>query len=256
MNKLFATWQRINTMIQRLALVTGGTTGIGSAICRALKSAGYEVVANYLVGEEAAKKFEQENDIRTYQWNVTDFDECVKGVEKITTDFGTNIHILINNAGITRDGMLHKMTAENWNNVITTNLTSCFNMCRAVINPMRENNFGRIVSISSVNGQLGQAGQTNYSASKAGIIGLTKALARESAAKNITVNAVAPGYTDTNMVAKMPPPILEAMIAQMPIGRLMQPEEIARAVLFLVADESSNITGETFSINGGQYMAS
>lgn len=243
-------------MTQKLALVTGGTTGIGAAICKALKAAGYDVAANYVVEGEAAKAFEQETGVTTYQWDVTDFDQCVKGAAKIAADFSTNIHILVNNAGITRDGMLHKMTAENWNAVITTNLSSCFNMCRAVINPMRENNFGRIVSISSVNGQLGQMGQTNYSASKAGIIGFTKALARESAAKGITVNAVAPGYTDTAMVKKMPPPILEAMIAQIPVGRLMEPEEIARAVVFLVADESSNITGETFAINGGQYMAS
>jgi acetoacetyl-CoA reductase len=243
-------------MPQKLALVTGGTTGIGAAICNALKAAGYDVAANYLIGEEAAKKFEQQSGVRTFQWDVTDFDQCTKGVEKVVAGFGKNIHILINNAGITRDGMLHKMTAENWQAVITTNLTSCFNMCRAVINPMREDHFGRIVSISSVNGQLGQIGQTNYSASKAAIIGFTKALARESAAKGITVNAVAPGYTDTEMVTKMPPPVLEAMIAQIPIGRLMKPEEIARAVLFLVADEASNITGETFSVNGGQYMAS
>ena len=162
----------------------------------------------------------------------------------------------VDESGHTGVNLLHKMSAENWNAVITTNLTSCFNMCRAVINPMRENNFGRIVSISSVNGQLGQIGQTNYSASKAGIIGFTKALARESAAKGITVNAVAPGYTDTDMVKNMPEAVLGAMIAQMPVGRLMEPEEIARAVVFLVADASSNITGETFSINGGQYMSS
>jgi acetoacetyl-CoA reductase len=256
MNKALATWQRIKTMSKKLGLVTGGTTGIGAAICKALKTAGYDVAANYLVGEEAAKKFAIETGVSIYAWDVTDYDQCMKGVEKITADFGTNIHILINNAGITRDGMLHKMSAENWNAVITTNLTSCFNMCRAVINPMRENNFGRIVSISSVNGQLGQIGQTNYSASKAGIIGFTKALARESAAKGITVNAVAPGYTDTDMVKNMPEAVLGAMIAQMPVGRLMEPEEIARAVVFLVADASSNITGETFSINGGQYMSS
>lgn len=243
-------------MSPRLALITGGTTGIGAAICRALKSAGYDVASNFVANTGTAKAFEQETGIKTYQWDVSDFDQCVKGVEKIAADFGTYIHILVNNAGITRDGMLHKMTLENWNAVITTNLSSCFNMCRAVINPMRENNFGRIVSISSVNGQLGQIGQTNYSASKAGIIGLTKALARESATKGITVNAVAPGYTDTAMVKNMPENILKAMIAQIPVGRLMQPEEIARAVLFLVADESSNITGETFPINGGQYMAS
>jgi acetoacetyl-CoA reductase len=243
-------------MTKKLALVTGGTTGIGAAICMALKVEGYDVAANYLVEDEVAKKFEHDTGIKTYQWDVTNFEQCESGVEKIAADFKTNIHILINNAGITRDGMLHKMIPENWNCVITTNLTSCFNMCRAVINPMRENNFGRIVSISSVNGQLGQIGQTNYSASKAGIIGFTKALARESASKGITVNAVAPGYTDTDMVKKMPAKILEKMVAQMPVGRLMEPEEIARTVLFLVADESSNITGETFSINGGQYMSS
>lgn len=256
MSKQFATEQRIKKMNKKLALVTGGTTGIGAAICIALKAAGYDVVANYFAGGDVAKEFENQTGIKTYQWDVTNFEQCQAGVEKICTDFGRNIEILVNNAGITRDGMLHKMTPEDWNAVITTNLSSCFNMCRAVINPMRENNFGRIVSISSVNGQLGQVGQTNYSASKAGIIGFTKALARENAAKGITVNSIAPGYTDTAMVKKMPENVLQAMIAQMPIGRLMQPEEIARAVMFLVADESSNITGETFSINGGQYMAS
>jgi len=243
-------------MAKRLALVTGGTTGIGAAICKALRAAGYDVAANYIVHDDEANVFAKETGAKVYKWDVTDFAACAKGVEKIAADFGTNVEILVNNAGITRDGMLHKMTPENWNEVITTNLTSCFNMCRAVINPMREKGFGRIVCISSVNGQLGQAGQTNYCASKTGIIGFTKALARESASKGITVNAIAPGYTDTEMVKTMPPEVLKTMIAQIPMGRLMKPEEIARAVVFLAADESVCITGETFPINGGQYMES
>ena len=243
-------------MTKRLALVTGGTTGIGAAICKALKAEGYDVVANYIVHDDEAKAFEKETSAKVYKWDVTDFAACAKSIEKITADFGSNVEILVNNAGITRDGMMHKMTAEHWNEVITTNLTSCFNMCRAVINPMREKNFGRIVCISSVNGQLGQVGQTNYCASKTGIIGFTKALARESASKGITVNAIAPGYTDTDMVKAMPADALKAMIAQIPIGRLMKPEEIARAVVFLVTDESICITGETFPINGGQFMES
>jgi len=243
-------------MAKRLALVTGGTTGIGAAICKALKGAGYDVAANYIVHDDEAKAFEKETGAKVYKWDVTDFEGCAKGVDKISADFGTNVEILVNNAGITRDGMLHKMTPENWNAVITTNLTSCFNMCRAVINPMRDKKYGRIICISSVNGQLGQAGQTNYCASKTGIIGFTKALARENASKGITVNAIAPGYTDTSMVESMPSDVLKAMIAQIPIGRLMKPEEIARAVVFFVAEESSCITGETFPINGGQYMES
>jgi acetoacetyl-CoA reductase len=240
----------------RLALVTGGTRGIGAAICKALKTAGYDVVANYIANEEEAKTFEKNVGAKVYKWDVSDFEQCAKGVEKICTDSGRNVEILVNNAGITRDGMMHKMTPEHWNAVITINLTSCFNMCRAVINPMREKKFGRIVCISSVNAQLGQVGQTNYCASKTGIIGFIKALARESASKGITVNAVAPGYTDTAMVQAMPPDVLKAMITQIPMGRLMKPEEIARAVVFLVADESICITGETFPINGGQYMES
>jgi acetoacetyl-CoA reductase len=243
-------------MAKKLALVTGGTTGIGAAICKALKAAGYDVAANFIVNEAQAKKFGQDNELKVYQWDITDFAKCAEGVKKICADFGTTVDILVNNAGITRDGMMHKMTPENWNAVITTNLTSCFNMARNVINDMREKKFGRIVSISSVNGQLGQIGQTNYSASKTGIIGFTKALARESATKGITVNAIAPGYTETEMIKTMPEDVLKSMIAQIPVGRLMKPEEIARAVVFLVADESSCITGETFPINGGQYMES
>ncbi len=243
-------------MAHKFAFVTGGTTGIGAAICKSLQAAGYTVAANCLSHNDEAKAFAHETGINIYPFDVRDFAACAQGVETITSALGGTIQILVNNAGITRDGMLHKMEPQNWNDVITTNLTSCFNMCRAVINPMRTQHFGRIVSISSVNAQLGQAGQTNYSASKAGIIGFTKALARESAAHGITVNAVAPGYTDTDMVKAMPPTLVQAMIAQMPLGRLMTPAEIARAVVFLVADESANITGETFSINGGQYMSS
>ena len=243
-------------MTKRLALVTGGTSGIGAEICKALKGAGYDVVANFVADEDGANVFAEENSVEVYQWDVSDYDECVKGVEKICKDFGRNIDILVNNAGITRDGMLHKMSPENWSKVLHVNLDSCFNMARCVINAMREKEFGRIVSISSVNGQLGQAGQTNYCASKAGIIGFTKALARESAAKGITVNAIAPGYTETKMVKDMPADVLKTMISQIPLGRLMKPEEIARAVLFLVADESACITGETLPVNGGQYMES
>jgi acetoacetyl-CoA reductase len=241
-------------MTKRLALVTGGTTGIGASICKALINAGYDVAANYIANEDRAKAFAKEPGVSVYQWDVSDFEQCAKGVAKVCADFGANVEILVNNAGITRDGMMHKMTPENWNAVITTNLTSCFNMSHAVIEAMREKAFGRIINISSVNGQRGQIGQTNYSASKAGIIGFTKALARESASKTITVNAVAPGYTDTTMVKAMPDKALEAMIAQIPVGRLAQPQEIARAVVFLAADESSFITGETLSINGGHTM--
>jgi acetoacetyl-CoA reductase len=189
-----------------------------------------------------------------FRSDITDFDACVQGVAKICIDFGKNIEILVNNAGITHDGMMHKMPAEYWNDVIITNLTSCFNVTHAVINKMRKKGFGRIVSISSVNAQLGQVGQTNYCAAKAGIIGFTKALARESASKGITVNAIAPGYTDTSMVQAMPKSILDGMIAQVPMGRLAHPSEIARAVVWVASDDAGFVTGQTLNINGGLYM--
>lgn len=241
-------------MKKRLALVTGGTTGIGAAICKALKAAGYDVAANYIDNEDKAKAFAQEIGASVYQWDVSDFEQCAKGVAKVCEDFGTNVDILVNNAGITRDKMMHKMTREDWDSVISVDLGACFNMSHAVIGAMRDKGFGRIVNISSINAQLGQIGQTNYSAAKAGVIGFTKSLARESATKGITVNSVAPGYTDTTMVKNMPDKVLKAMISQVPMNRLAQPEEIARAVVFLAADESGFITGETLSINGGHYM--
>lgn len=241
-------------MTDRLALVTGGTTGIGAAICKDLKEAGYRVAANYVSNDEAAKKFEQETGVKTYKWDVTSPEDCTKGVENICSDFGSTVEILVNNAGIIKDGMMHKMTIENWDRVIITDLSSGFYLSRVVINAMREKGFGRIVNISSVNAQLGQIGQTNYSAAKAGILGFTKALARESASKGITVNAVAPGYTDTDMLKDVPVDVLKSLIAQIPVRRLVRPEEIAHAVVFLVSDKSGSITGETLSVNGGYHM--
>jgi len=238
----------------RIALITGGTRGIGESISVAFKKAGYKVAANYAHNHEAAQKFNKRTKIPIYSWNVADFGECVKGAEKVAEDLGGPIEILINNAGITRDSMLHKMDADAWDAVIKTNLYSCFNMSRAVVGAMRERGFGRIINISSINAITGQMGQTNYSAAKAGVLGFTKALARENAAKGITVNSVAPGYIDTDMVKAVPEAALRSIIAQIPVGRLGKPEEVAHCALFLAAEESSFITGETLSVNGGHHM--
>jgi len=238
----------------RVALVTGGTRGIGHAISIALRDAGYSVAANYGGNDEAANAFRQETGIPVYKFDVGDFDAVAEGIKKIEADLGP-IDVLVNNAGITRDGTLHKMKPENWNDVIATNLTSAFNCTRNVIDGMRSRNFGRIVNISSINGQKGQIGQANYAAAKAGLIGFTKSIAQENARKGITVNAICPGYIGTDMVRKVPENVLEQIVAQIPVGRLGEPEEIARCVVFLAADDAGFITGETLSANGGQYMA-
>jgi acetoacetyl-CoA reductase len=240
-------------MSQRVALVTGGTRGIGKAIAIALKNAGRKVAANYNGNDEAAKAFTAETGIPHYKFDVADFAAVAAAVDKITKELGP-IDILVNNAGITRDGTLHKMDRDNWDAVITTNLGSCFNTSRAVIDGMRARSFGRIVNVGSINGQMGQYGQVNYAAAKSGIHGFTKALAQEGAGKGITVNAIAPGYVDTDMVRAVPPPVLEKIIAKIPMGRLGRAEDIARGVLFLTADDADFITGSTLSINGGQHM--
>ena len=236
-----------------VAIVTGGTRGIGEAIATALKDAGHKVAANYAGNDEAAKAFTERTGIPTYKFDVSDFDACQKGVRQIEQDLGF-ITILVNNAGITRDGTLHKMDYERWNQVIQTNLSSCFNMCRAVIEGMRERKFGRIVNIGSINGQAGQYGQVNYAAAKSGIHGFTKALAQEGARQGITVNAIAPGYIATDMVRAVPEAVLEKIVATIPVGRLGEASEIARGVLFLASDDAGFITGATISINGGQHM--
>jgi acetoacetyl-CoA reductase len=237
----------------RLALVTGGTRGIGAAISLRLKQAGYNVVANYGGNDEAAAAFKAEHGIPVYKFDVADFDACAAAVEQISRDFGP-IEILVNNAGITRDSTIHKMSKEAWHAVIDTNLSSCFNLCHAVIDKMRANNFGRIVNIGSINGQAGQYGQVNYAAAKSGIHGFTKALALEGAKNGITVNAIAPGYIATDMVRAVPEKVLEKIVAKIPVGRLGEADEIARGVEFLVSDESGFITGSTLSMNGGQHM--
>jgi acetoacetyl-CoA reductase len=239
----------------RVALVTGGTRGIGRACSEALKAAGFKVAASYAGNDAAAEKFKTETGIAVFKFDAGSFKACQEAVKKIEAEVGP-VDVLVNNAGITRDAVLHRMTEEQWTQVIDTNLTSVFNMTRAVIEGMRNRSFGRIISISSVNGQKGQFGQANYSAAKAGLIGFTKAVAQENAAKGITVNAVAPGYIGTEMVMAVPEDVLKSKILpQIPVGRLGKPEEIARCVAFLASDESAFITGSTLSANGGQYMA-
>ena len=237
----------------RVAVVTGGTRGIGEAISIGLKNAGYKVAAIYGGNDAAAQSFNQKTGIGVYKADVGNFKQVQEAIAKIVKDLGP-VEIVVNNAGITRDGTLHKMTPEQWEEVIHTNLSSCFNLCRSVIDSMRERSFGRIVNIGSINGQAGQYGQVNYAAAKSGIHGFTKALAQEGAAKGITVNAIAPGYIDTDMVRAVPPAVLEKIIAKVPVGRLGKAEEIARGVLFLVSDDAGFITGSTLSANGGQYM--
>ncbi|GKY86214.1 beta-ketoacyl-ACP reductase [Sinisalibacter aestuarii] len=238
----------------RVALVTGGTRGIGAAISKALKEAGYNVAANYAGNDEAAAKFTEETGIATYKWSVADYDACAEGIARVEADLGP-VDVLVNNAGITRDAPFHKMTREQWAQVMDTNLSGIFNMTHPLWNGMRERKFGRVINISSINGQKGQFGQVNYSAAKAGDIGFTKALAQEGARAGITVNAIAPGYIGTEMVMAVPEKVREAIISTIPVGRLGEPEEIARAVVFLASDEAGFVTGSTMTVNGGQYLA-
>jgi acetoacetyl-CoA reductase len=238
----------------RVAVVTGGTRGIGAAISKALHAAGYKVAAVYAGNDEAAGRFNADTGIAVYKWNVASYDACVDGVSKVAADLGP-VDVLVNNAGITRDSMFHKMKPEQWLDVINTNLVSLFNMCRPVIEGMRQRKFGRIINISSINGQKGQMGQANYSAAKAGELGFTKALAQENARAGVTVNAICPGYINTEMVQAVPKEVLEKSILPLiPVSRLGEPEEIARCVVFLAADDSGFITGSTLSANGGQIM--
>jgi acetoacetyl-CoA reductase len=238
----------------RVALVTGGSRGIGAAISVALKNAGHNVAANYAGNDEAAHKFREATGIPVFKWSVADYDACAAGIKQVEAEVGP-VDILVNNAGITRDAMFHKMTRQQWEEVISTNLTGVFNMTHPVWPGMRDRKWGRIVNISSVNGQKGQAGQVNYSAAKAGDLGLTKALAQEGARAGITVNVITPGYIGTEMVRAIDPKILsERIVPQIPVGRLGEPEEIARCVVFLVSEDAGFITGSTITANGGQYM--
>ena len=239
----------------RVALVTGGTRGIGGAISKALKAAGYNVAASYAGNDAAAETFKAETGIPVYKWDVASFEACADGIKQVEAGLGP-VEVLVNNAGITRDTAFHKMTFEQWSAVINTNLGSLFNMTRPLIEGMRARKFGRIVNISSINGQKGQFGQVNYSAAKAGEIGFTKALALENAKTGITVNAICPGYINTEMVQAVPKDVIEkSILPQIPVTRLGEPEEIARAVVFLAADDAGFITGSTLSVNGGQYLA-
>jgi acetoacetyl-CoA reductase len=237
----------------RVALVTGGTRGIGAAISKALKGAGYNVAANYGGNDDAAKAFTKETKIPAFKWDVGDYLACEQGIVNVQNEVGP-IEILVNNAGISRDAMLQKLTHEQWEQVIRTNLDSLFNMTRPIINAMREKGFGRIVNISSINGQKGQLGLANYCSAKAGVIGFTRALALESARKGITVNAIAPGYVRTELLANVSEEVMKSIVAQIPVGRLGEADEVARCVLFLAADEAGWITGSTLTINGGAFM--
>jgi acetoacetyl-CoA reductase len=238
----------------RVAVVTGGTRGIGAAISKALKAAGYKVAASYAGNDEAANKFKAETGINVYKWDVSNYDACVEGLKKVEADLGP-VEVLVNNAGITKDAPFHRMTPDQWYAVINTNLNSLFNMTRPLWEGMRARKFGRVINISSINGQKGQFGQANYSAAKAGDIGFTKALALEGARAGITVNAITPGYINTEMVQAVPKDVLEKNILPLiPIGRLGEPEEIARCVVFLASDDAGLITGSTLSANGGQIM--
>ena len=238
----------------RTALVTGGSRGIGAAISVALKEAGYNVAANYAGNDEAAAKFTAETGIKTYKWSVADYDACASGIAKVEAELGP-IDVLVNSAGITRDAPFHKMSREQWNDVINTNLNGVFNMTHPVWPGMRERKFGRVITISSINGQKGQFGQANYSASKAGDLGFTRALAQEGARFGVTVNAICPGYIATDMVMAVPEKVRESIIAQIPVGRLGEAAEIARCVVFLASDDAGFITGSTISANGGQFFS-
>lgn len=237
----------------RIAIVTGGTRGIGKAICDRLKRQGHTVIANYGGNDEAAQAFSKETGIAVAKWDVGDHQACLYGCAAIEAEHGP-VDIVINNAGITRDGTLHRMSFDDWNDVMRVNLGGCFNMAKACFPGMRERGWGRIVNIGSINGQAGQYGQVNYAAAKSGIHGFTKALAQEGAKFGVTVNAIAPGYIDTDMVAAVPEPVLEKIVAKIPVGRLGHAEEIARGVAFLTSENGGFVTGSTMSINGGQHM--